>query len=493
MSLGSERLGAAVAVSGQVLAAAAPGLEGAASVLRGGVLVWRRDAAGAWTLEATLRAPAAAAGTPSAFGAAVACSGDRIAVGNPLDVSPGGRVAGAVYLFHRDAASGDWSLEARLPNPGSGGDGEFGSAVAIEGDRVVAGPTTAGGDGPPRAAAYYARNFTTGEWTMRQLITPQGSLAPWGNGFAASIALAQGRVAIGAPLEQLAPGDYRGAVHVYQLDNTSTFQPLVRVDGPTPTSAQPFGDGFATSLAFDGGTLLVGAPRAVTNFVQTGAAYVFTQTNAPAAPWLPAASLRPTDPTQPGGFGVSVALSAGWAVVGSPQVQIRYEYGSFTGCAELFSRSGAGFSARGRRAAFRPGPTGGDKQRAVGTAVAISLNSTGEPFMVLGAPESQGGRDDAGAVDILPLLASITDCNRNALPDACEVAAGIAQDLNSNGVPDICCPADMDGNQQITLEDLFAFLAEYFAQRPRANINRVGGVTVQDVFDFIDSYVRGCL
>jgi hypothetical protein len=129
----------------------------------------------------------------------------------------------------------------------------------------------------------------------------------------------------------------------------------------------------------------------------------------------------------------------------------------------------------------------------VGTAVAISLNSTGEPFMVLGAPESQGGLEDAGAVDILPLLASITDCNRNALPDACEVAAGIAQDLNSNGVPDICCPADMDGNQQITLEDLFGLLAEYFAQRPRANINRIGGVTVQDVFDFIDSYVRGCL
>lgn len=490
-SLANERLGAAVSTSGPVLAAAAPGW-GESGFLRGAVLVWRLNSSGTWVQENPLRVSTTQPNQPSAFAAALSCSGDRIAVGNPLDVETGGRVAGAVYIFRRTSTTGAWVPEQRIVNPGRGGNGEFGSALALDGNTLVVGPTSTGGDGSPRAAAHFVRNTTTGIWELRQFITPASSLAPWANGFATSIALIQARLAIGAPLEQAAPGDYRGAIHIFQLDGSLQFQPLVRVDGPPQTSALSFGDGFASSIAFDGSTVLVGAPHAMTNLVRTGAAYAFTQTTSPTEPWQMTANLRPTDLTRPGGFGASVALRGEWGIVGAPTTQLLYEYGSFTGCAELYARAGANWQARGRRAAFRPGPVGSDPERGIGTSVAITTGNSAEPLMVLGAPESLGGLEDAGAVDILPILPTIPDCNANALPDQCEIALSIARDLNFNGVPDICCPADIDGNQRVTVDDLFAFLSNYFLRTTRADINRIGGVTVQDVFDFIDSYLRGC-
>jgi Zn-dependent metalloprotease len=71
-----------------------------------------------------------------------------------------------------------------------------------------------------------------------------------------------------------------------------------------------------------------------------------------------------------------------------------------------------------------------------------------------------------------------------------------AADSNGNFILDTCeprpCPADFNQSGGITVQDIFDFLAAYFAQLPSADFNHAGGITVQDIFDFLAAYFTGC-
>jgi hypothetical protein len=54
-----------------------------------------------------------------------------------------------------------------------------------------------------------------------------------------------------------------------------------------------------------------------------------------------------------------------------------------------------------------------------------------------------------------------------------------------------CCKADYNHVGGITVQDIFDFLSGYFTANPNADINGVGGVTVQDIFDFLGGYFAG--
>jgi DNA-binding beta-propeller fold protein YncE len=54
------------------------------------------------------------------------------------------------------------------------------------------------------------------------------------------------------------------------------------------------------------------------------------------------------------------------------------------------------------------------------------------------------------------------------------------------------CPADHNGEGGLTVQDIFDFLGDYFAGDPAADFNGEGGVTVQDIFDFLSAYFAGC-
>ncbi len=60
--------------------------------------------------------------------------------------------------------------------------------------------------------------------------------------------------------------------------------------------------------------------------------------------------------------------------------------------------------------------------------------------------------------------------------------------VNINGP----CPGDFNGVGGLTVQDIFDFLAAYFSNDPRADVNSVGGITVQDIFDFLAQYFQGC-
>ncbi len=54
------------------------------------------------------------------------------------------------------------------------------------------------------------------------------------------------------------------------------------------------------------------------------------------------------------------------------------------------------------------------------------------------------------------------------------------------------CLADFNGAGGITVQDIFDFLAAYFSGNIAADVNSSGNLTVQDIFDFLSLYFSGC-
>lgn len=54
------------------------------------------------------------------------------------------------------------------------------------------------------------------------------------------------------------------------------------------------------------------------------------------------------------------------------------------------------------------------------------------------------------------------------------------------------CIGDFNGSGGVTVQDIFDFLSAYFSGSAAADVNGSGGVTVQDIFDFLSAYFSGC-
>lgn len=55
-----------------------------------------------------------------------------------------------------------------------------------------------------------------------------------------------------------------------------------------------------------------------------------------------------------------------------------------------------------------------------------------------------------------------------------------------------CCKADFNGASGVSVQDIFDFLAGWFAGSPQADFNGVNGISVQDIFDFLAAWFAGC-
>jgi hypothetical protein len=60
------------------------------------------------------------------------------------------------------------------------------------------------------------------------------------------------------------------------------------------------------------------------------------------------------------------------------------------------------------------------------------------------------------------------------------------------GNPVTCCPANYNQVGGLSVQDIFDYLSDYFSGHPNANFNGINGVSVQDIFDFLFAYFQGC-
>ena len=75
----------------------------------------------------------------------------------------------------------------------------------------------------------------------------------------------------------------------------------------------------------------------------------------------------------------------------------------------------------------------------ISSIASFGEDAAGEIYIV-----ERSGTATGEVYKIVP--ASITDCNENGVPDACDIATGASTDANGNGIPDECeFPADLTG------------------------------------------------
>lgn len=254
ISTEEERLGSAVAIDGDTLLVGAPGDDGA-GLDTGAVFVFRRSA-GVWTEEAVLTASDAqpsSGGTfviGDGFGGAVAVEGDRAVVGAPFSDALH-TDAGRVYVFER--AGSAWTEVAALAPPDWLLGDHFGAAVALRGDRLIAGSPLHDHAASNSGAAYLFRDTGSGWGFERELLSP----LPAPEDYAGSaVALHGGRAMVGArAADNPGLGENSGAAFVF-VDGVTGW----RLESALTSPAALPGEYFGSAVALSPIHTLVGAP-----------------------------------------------------------------------------------------------------------------------------------------------------------------------------------------------------------------------------------------
>lgn len=284
-----DQLGFAVAVSGDLLAVAAPREDSAAKGVDGNMNDETASSSGAvyvfvragttWRYQSYLKA--SNTGSNDLFGFALALAGDTLAVSADAEASAAFGVggdqlddsapnAGAVYVFMRSHVDATWSQQAYIKASNTGAGDFFGSAVALSGDTLAVGAyheasaaTTVNGNQSDNSAAaagavyVFARTGTA--WAQQAYVKASNTGA--GDLFGASVALSADTLAVGAYAEDSTatdPADNTskdaGAAYVFTRTGTTwSQQSFVKPASPTP------GDLFGWSVALTSNTLVIGA------------------------------------------------------------------------------------------------------------------------------------------------------------------------------------------------------------------------------------------
>lgn len=209
------------------------------------------------------------------FGVSVALDGDTVLIGAKL-ADNNAADTGVAYVFTRDGAT--WTFQDKLfAGDGAAGD-DFGESVALIGNTAVIGARqNDDGAGDDSGSAYVFTRDGAGAWSQQQKLTA-GEGAAADDEFGTSVAFDGNTILIGAPGDDGAEmgGDDRGAAYLFILEDDGE-------EGTTWTEQQKLtaGDGanddeFGISVALNGDTAVIGAEKGDGNeIVNTGAAYVF--------------------------------------------------------------------------------------------------------------------------------------------------------------------------------------------------------------------------
>lgn len=253
----------------------------------------------------------------SRFGYFVAMHGDLLAVGAPDATLPGGAAsAGAVLLFKRhQGGSNAWGEIMRWSPSGAGADGaDFGWSVALSDDTLVVGAPKYNGDTTTLGREGRVFHFQRDEggadtWGMAQSI-PGASATTADFEFGWSVAVGDGRLAVGAPSTTVGSVGTAGRVFLYERPaSTNNFAYTIHID--RASDPERF---FGYSVALDGERLLVGAPQNAT-IPHLGAAFLFEKRS---GNWVQADKPMSSAGSTANLFGRAVAMHGGHGIIGAP-------------------------------------------------------------------------------------------------------------------------------------------------------------------------------
>jgi len=227
------------------------------------------------------------------FGRSVAISGEMAIVGAWAD-DDGGGASGSAYIF--DATSGT-QLKKLTANDAAAGD-EFGSSVAISGERAIIGAGHNGDAGFESGSAYIF-DVTTGQ----QLSKLTANDAAAGDEFGCSVAISGNRALVGAYGDE-DNGILSGSAYIFDVITGQQLFKLTANDGAP-------NDVF-NGVAIDGGLAIIGAARNDSAGQECGSAYIFSVTTGEQLAQLTAQDADVND-----WFGYDVAIQGETAVIGA--------------------------------------------------------------------------------------------------------------------------------------------------------------------------------
>ncbi|MEM9302762.1 MAG: carboxypeptidase regulatory-like domain-containing protein [Pseudomonadota bacterium] len=326
-----DRLGAALAVDGDQLVIGIPG-DDEAGEDAGAALVFQRTG-GAFGEPVKIFAENPLPG--ERFGASVDLEDGILVVGAPgIAVVPKGasapdKTAAVFRLTGQSPEPLATLIASNLANPAESG---FGASVSIDGSLIVIGAP--GGQkedsdlaGEPSgqasgAAVVFVPDAQATSWSAQAVLAdPEGQA---GDEFGSAVSVSNGRAAVGAPAQLSPEALGTGLVQVFENLGTGAAIGNIGKFGPDdPANADEFG----AAVAFEGERLIIGAPGAMSDDVETGAAYLFSFDGdafsqlAQFAPFDPLQNDLGGDPLllgrDEGRFGASVALADDVVLVGA--------------------------------------------------------------------------------------------------------------------------------------------------------------------------------
>ena len=220
-----------------------------------------------WTLQQQLTASDAQ--PYDNFGFSVAIKGSDVVVGAPYEDPGGISSAGSAYVFTRSGTS--WSQQAKLTASSGGASDYFGDSVAIDGNYIVVASrlddietlTDAG------SAYIFVRSGTS--WSQQAKLTAFDAATL--DRFGSAVAIEGTRVVIGAASDDEG-GNAAGATYIFDRSGSTWSQTIKLINSDAGANDQT---GYAVSIS--GNTLVTGAYfHTVPGAYQTnqGAAYVYT-------------------------------------------------------------------------------------------------------------------------------------------------------------------------------------------------------------------------
>lgn len=267
------QFGRALDLHGGVLAVGAPFANGQTVFSHGKVVIFEASG-GLWAETAELFL--AAAQRYDQFGRELALGDDWLAVsaGRSCSTQYPNSCDSPSRIVIFDRAGGQWTQATELMASDGESQDEFGTALAAEGDTLVAGAPRDHVNGLlDVGSAYVFERGPTGSWTEVQKLTAPVPSA--GELFGTDVALAGDRLIVTAPWGGVPWG--AGTCYEYRrVAGAWTFTGRVR-----PANAEVYGS-FGVAAAVNAAHLLVGAGRGTLDRPTTGSVHVFGPATPPA-------------------------------------------------------------------------------------------------------------------------------------------------------------------------------------------------------------------
>ncbi len=420
----NDLFGGAVAAAGTHLIAGAPG-HGVFGYLAGAAYAFEHDGA-AWQQVQKFDPPVHE--PYGEFGTAVAMQGDEAAIGW-IGAMEGDDRIGKVVLY--EWAGGQWVQAHLLTDPAPEQGDRFGTSIDFDGDQLIVG-CQLDDEAALNAGSGVVYRRIDGEWTFEARLVPaQGDEFTWAG---RDVAIDGDIAAIGAYREWNGDIQAAGAAYVFARDAGGTWTQEARL-----TAADPYpGNYFGYSLSLDGERLAVGSILNDAPIEDSGAVYMFDRSG---GDW-PQYKLSPPDVG--GEFSYAIAMRGVDLLVGSVY---HAGPGFATGAVYRFEWVADQWVWRGKWL-----PLAGTDDCFFGSCIAINGAQA-----VVGAPREDTAGPWSGAVYVEQLH---SDCPADITGDVQVGVNDLLAVVDSWGPCD-GCPADIDGTGHVGADDLLTVIADW--------------------------------